>query len=58
VTDKYVLRLDEIDPAQVAVVGGKGANLAALSRIEGIRVPPAFCVHSATTRARPQISPA
>src|SRR5262249_50972172 len=40
----YVLGLQEIDETQVAIVGGKGANLGALARIEGIRVPPGFCV--------------
>jgi rifampicin phosphotransferase len=40
----YVLDFQEIDQTQVAVVGGKGARLAELSRIEGIRVPPGFCV--------------
>ena len=40
----YVLDLQEIDQTQVAVVGGKGAHLGELSRIEGIRVPPGFCV--------------
>ena len=40
----YVLGFGEIDQAQVAVVGGKGAQLGELSRIEGIRVPPGFCV--------------
>ena len=39
-----VLGLEEIDETQVAVVGGKGAHLGELSRIEGIRVPPGFCV--------------
>src|ERR1700690_3196562 len=39
-----VLGLEEIDKTQVALVGGKGANLGELSRIEGIRVPPGFCV--------------
>jgi pyruvate,water dikinase len=42
-----VLGLHEIDATQVAVVGGKGAHLGALSRIEGIRVPPGFCVTTA-----------
>jgi pyruvate,water dikinase len=42
--DGYVLGLQEIDETQVAVVGGKGAHLGELSRIEGIRVPPGFCV--------------
>ncbi|MEA2159086.1 MAG: rifampicin phosphotransferase, partial [Solirubrobacteraceae bacterium] len=40
----YVLDFQEIDQTQVAVVGGKGARLGELSRIEGIRVPPGFCV--------------
>ena len=39
-TERYVLGFQEIDQTQVAVVGGKGANLGELSRIEGIRVPP------------------
>src|SRR5688572_19250701 len=41
---RYVLGLQEIDQTQVAVVGGKGANLGELSRIEGLRVPAGFCV--------------
>ena len=41
---RYVLGLQEIDRTQVAVVGGKGAHLGELSRIEGIRVPAGFCV--------------
>jgi rifampicin phosphotransferase len=40
----YVLGFDEIDQTQVAVVGGKGAHLGELWRIEGIRVPAGFCV--------------
>src|SRR5207249_7316533 len=40
----YVLGLEEIDQTQVAVVGGKGAHLGELSRIEGIHVPAGFCV--------------
>src|SRR5919202_1550381 len=44
----YVLDFQEIDQTQVAVVGGKGAHLGELSRIEGIRVPAGFCV---TTQA-------
>jgi phosphoenolpyruvate synthase/pyruvate phosphate dikinase len=40
----YVLGFQEIDQTQVALVGGKGAHLGELSRIEGIRVPAGFCV--------------
>src|SRR5580698_259050 len=43
-TGRYVLGLEEIDKTQVALAGGKGANLGELSRIEGIRVPAGFCV--------------
>ncbi len=41
---RCVLDFKEIDQTQVAVVGGKGALLGELSRIEGIRVPAGFCV--------------
>jgi phosphoenolpyruvate synthase/pyruvate phosphate dikinase len=40
----YVLGFQEIDQTQVVVVGGKGAYLGELSRIEGVRVPAGFCV--------------
>src|SRR2546430_879325 len=40
----YVLGFQEIDQPQVAIVGGKGAHLGELSRIDGIRVPAGFCV--------------
>ncbi len=40
----YVLDFQEIDRTQIAVVGGKGALLGELSRIEGIPVPPGLCV--------------
>jgi pyruvate,water dikinase len=40
----YVLGFEEIDQTQGAVVGGKGARLGELARIEGISVPAGFCV--------------
>jgi rifampicin phosphotransferase len=43
-TERYVIGLEEIDKTQVALVGGKGAHLGDLSRIEGVRVPAGFCV--------------
>jgi pyruvate,water dikinase len=43
-TGKTLLDLDEIDKTQVALAGGKGANLGELARIEGVRVPAGFCV--------------
>jgi phosphoenolpyruvate synthase/pyruvate phosphate dikinase len=49
-SDHYVLAFEEVGPAQVADVGGKGANLGELSRIDGIQVPPGFCVTTAAYR--------
>ena len=43
-----VVDLAEIDRTLIGVAGGKGANLGELLRMEGVRVPPGFCV---TTRA-------
>ncbi len=48
----YVLGFQEIDKTKLALVGGKGANLGELSRIDGIRVPEGFCV---TTEAYKRI---
>ncbi|WBB76057.1 phosphoenolpyruvate synthase [Micromonospora sp. WMMD1128] len=43
-TGRYVVGFDEIDEGQVAVVGGKGAHLGALSRTDGVSVPAGCCV--------------
>ncbi|TCB95657.1 phosphoenolpyruvate synthase [Micromonospora zingiberis] len=43
-SERYVVGLHDIDELRVGVVGGKGAHLGALSRIDGIRVPAGFCV--------------
>ncbi len=40
----FVLGFQEIDRTKLMMVGGKGANLGELSRIEGIQVPEGFCV--------------
>src|SRR5262249_4967960 len=40
----FVLPIEQIVATQVGSVGGKAAQLAELSRIEGVRVPPGFCV--------------
>jgi len=50
--DVRVVGLQEVDETQVALVGGKGANLGSLSRVDGVRVPAGFCV---TTDAFRQI---
>jgi phosphoenolpyruvate synthase/pyruvate phosphate dikinase len=44
---RYVLDLREIDRTQVAIAGGKGSHLGELCRIDGVRVPPGFCVATA-----------
>lgn len=46
--DSYVLDLGEAGRDRIAEVGGKGAHLGELSRIDGVRVPDGYCV---TTRA-------
>ncbi len=43
----YVLGLEDLDRTKVALVGGKGAGLGELSRIEGTRVPGGFCITTA-----------
>lgn len=40
----YVIGFQDIDKTKIMVVGGKGANLGELSRIEGIPVPDGFCI--------------
>ncbi len=43
----FVLGFPEIDKTKLMLVGGKGANLGELSRIDGIWVPEGFCVTTA-----------
>ena len=43
-TNSFTLGFQKIDKTKLALVGGKGANLGELSRIEGISVPEGFCV--------------
>ncbi|QHV94254.1 phosphoenolpyruvate synthase [Spirosoma endbachense] len=40
----YILGFQEIDKTKLALVGGKGANLGELGKIEGILVPDGFCI--------------
>ncbi|UGT55871.1 rifamycin-inactivating phosphotransferase [Nocardia asteroides] len=53
----YVLDFGDIDRTQVAMVGGKGANLGELARVDGVAVPDGFCVtteaFAATVAAAP-----
>ncbi|GAA1949056.1 rifamycin-inactivating phosphotransferase [Amycolatopsis minnesotensis] len=43
-SSRSVLDFQEIDRTRIALVGGKGANLGELSRVEGIHVPAGYCV--------------
>ncbi|MGF2035714.1 MAG: phosphoenolpyruvate synthase [Nostoc sp. CmiVER01] len=40
----FVLCFQDIDKTKLKLVGGKGANLGELTRIEGIYVPDGFCI--------------
>ncbi|TVY11346.1 phosphoenolpyruvate synthase [Paenibacillus cremeus] len=40
----FVLGFHEIEKTQLLLVGGKGLNLGALSKIQGLQVPEGFCV--------------
>src|SRR5437588_3028445 len=42
--NSYVLGFQDIDKTKIMVVGGKGANLGEISKVEGIRVPDGFCI--------------
>lgn len=46
----YVLGFEDVDKTTQPIVGGKGANLGELTKIEGIRVPEGFCVSTAAYR--------
>ncbi|MGH2638057.1 MAG: PEP/pyruvate-binding domain-containing protein, partial [Rhabdochlamydiaceae bacterium] len=48
----FVLDFQDIDKTKLMIVGGKGANLGELSRIDGIIVPEGFCI---TTEAYKRI---
>ncbi|WP_413670676.1 phosphoenolpyruvate synthase [Mucilaginibacter sp. Mucisp86] len=49
----YVLSFEDINRSKLMTVGGKGANLGELSRIEGIQVPEGFCI---TTEAFKEVT--
>ncbi|MBI3256445.1 MAG: phosphoenolpyruvate synthase [Actinobacteria bacterium] len=45
-----LIRLDQLGRGDLALAGGKAANLGELTRIEGVRVPPGFCVGTGAFR--------
>jgi pyruvate,water dikinase len=48
--ERTVIGLGDVERASVAAAGGKGANLAKLSRVDGVRVPAGFCITTAGYR--------
>nr|WP_312579256.1 phosphoenolpyruvate synthase [Sedimentibacter sp.] len=46
----YVIGFRDIDKAKLTVVGGKGANLGELSKIEGVCVSDGFCISTEVFR--------
>lgn len=48
--ERYVVDLDVVDRSWLAQVGAKAANLGELSGIDGVRVPPGWCVTTAAYR--------
>src|SRR6266480_3724902 len=42
--NSFVFNLQDIDKIKLNIVGGKGANLGELTRIEGLHVPDGFCI--------------
>ncbi len=53
----FVLGFQDIDKTKLSVVGGKGANLGELARIEGIHVPDGFCIATAAYKRIIEESP-
>ena len=47
VRDGDLVPIDALDASQAASAGGKAANLGELTRIEGVDVPPGFCITTA-----------
>ncbi|GAB4014701.1 phosphoenolpyruvate synthase [Spirosoma migulaei] len=43
-TSPYILNFQDINKSKLSLVGGKGANLGELTRVEGIHVPDGFCI--------------
>jgi len=44
IMSSFVFAFKDIDKTKLNVVGGKGANLGELTRIEGFHVPDGFCI--------------
>lgn len=54
----YIAGFQEIDKTKLAITGGKGANLGELSSIQGIQVPPGFCVTTEAYKSITENNPA
>jgi rifampicin phosphotransferase len=58
VEQRDVVKLNEVDRTQIALVGGKGAQLGELLRIDGVQVPDGVCVTTAAYRRIVAAAPA
>ncbi len=56
--ERHVVDLREVDRTDVATVGGKGANLGELLRVDRVRVPPGFCITTEAFRRTVDALPA
>jgi phosphoenolpyruvate synthase/pyruvate phosphate dikinase len=54
----HVLPFQRIDSSRIASVGGKAAHLAELARIDGVHVPPGFCITTSAFRRILALAPA
>lgn len=54
----YLLSFRDIDKAKFSLVGGKGANLGELSRIENVLVPDGFCITTEAYKKATENNPA
>lgn len=57
-TNPRTLRFRDIDKTKRTIVGGKGANLGELSRINGINVPDGFCITAGAFKSIMRETPA
>src|SRR5690554_7360735 len=57
----FALKISEIQPTDLLLVGGKALNLSKLTKIPGISVPAGFCVttrseeHTSELQSRPHL---
>ena len=53
----YVHEFRVVDKTKLAQVGGKGANLGEISKVEGVQVPDGFCISTRAFNDSVRLSP-